>query len=374
MKAVLVTGATGYLGGYACQELLAHTSAELHVLVRARTRREAAEKLWKGWQLHLSADAFREALRRVHVVPGDLHAPKLGLTPSDVDALRGRVGSILHIAASLNRKSEKACLNTNVRGGLSMLGLARALKDKGGLDRFSFVSTVAVAGHRSHEDVGEDEAIDWNRSDYDPYARTKKIGEHMVRELLPDVSTIIFRPSIVMGDPLQPATTQFDMVRATFALAELPVIPLDPDSRVDIVDARFVGRALARIHTAAAPRWSTYHLSAGRSSATPRSILRALERELGHAGRFAPRLAGTAELAFRAMNRAPRGTTLAGVGALMKVFWPYVTYDTVFLNDRVVAELGEGPARFEDYAADLHRWCRENRYHFPEVPLPKGIE
>ena len=33
--------------------------------------------------------------------------------------------------------------------------------------------------------VYEDSAIDWSRSDYDPYARTKKFAEHMLHELLP---------------------------------------------------------------------------------------------------------------------------------------------------------------------------------------------
>ncbi len=373
MSGILITGANGYLGGYACQELLAHTSADLYLLVRARSRREGAEKLWKGWQLHLSVDAFREALRRVHIVPGDLHAPNLGLTSAEVDDLVGKVGSILHIAASLNRKSEKACLNTNLRGGLSMLGLARKLKDRGSLDRYSFVSTVAVAGQRSHEDVAEDASIEWDRSDYDPYARTKKFGEHMVRELLPDVSTLVFRPSIVMGDPQMAATTQFDMIRATFGLAELPVIPIDPAARLDIVDARYVGRALARIHTARAPRYTTYHVSSGRDAPTAQAILDGLAPALKRPGRFAPQLSTPAEWMFRAMNRAPRRTGLAGPGAVMKVFWPYVTYDTVFLNDRVVQELGTKPAYFPSYAEELYRWCKAHHYTAPERPLPEGI-
>ncbi len=33
----------------------------------------------------------------------------------------------------------------------------------------------------ANEVVTEDASIDWNRSDYDPYARTKKFCEHMVR-------------------------------------------------------------------------------------------------------------------------------------------------------------------------------------------------
>ncbi len=56
-------------------------------------------------------------------------------------------------------------------------------RDEHGLRRFSHVSTVAVCGQRANEVVQEDTSIDWNRSDYDPYARTKKFCEHMVRQL-----------------------------------------------------------------------------------------------------------------------------------------------------------------------------------------------
>ena len=69
--------------------------------------------------------------------------------------------------------------------------------------------------------LAEDASIDWDRSDYDPYARTKKFCEHMVRELLPDVPRTVFRPSIVLGDSRRPETTQFDMVRAFVFLAGL---------------------------------------------------------------------------------------------------------------------------------------------------------
>ncbi len=143
--------------------------------------------------------------------------------------------SILHCAASLNRKSEKQCLNVNLRGSLEMIQLARRAQDLHGLRRYSFVSTVAVAGKRQNEVVTEDASIDWARSDYDPYARTKKFAEHMVNQLLPDVAHTIFRPAIVMGDSRRPETTQFDMVQAFDTLARFPVLPLRPNDRIDIV-------------------------------------------------------------------------------------------------------------------------------------------
>src|SRR5213076_1935788 len=102
--------------------------------------------------------------------------------------------SLIHCAASLNRKSEKQCLNVNLRGTLEVIQLARRAQNRNGLRRYSHVSTVAVAGKRENEVVTEDASIDWSRSDYDPYARTKKFCEHMANQLLPDVPKTIFRP------------------------------------------------------------------------------------------------------------------------------------------------------------------------------------
>ena len=61
----------------------------------------------------------------------------------------------------------------------------------------------------------------------------------------------------------------------------------------------------------------------------------------------------------------------AGYGAsLLKVFWPYLDWNTVFDNSRVVAELGEAPAKFSAYAAPLLKYSRENKFQFPAKPWP----
>ena len=90
------------------------------------------------------------------------------------------------------------------------------------------MSTVAVAGKRSNEVVTEDHSIDWDRSDYDPYARTKKFCEHMIRELLPDIPKTIFRPSIVLGDSRYPRDYAVRHGQAFVFLAGLTVLPFRP--------------------------------------------------------------------------------------------------------------------------------------------------
>src|SRR6267143_494981 len=275
--AIFLTGSTGYIGAHIAAILLDRHTDRLNLLVRAKTEQEANERLWHALQLHLDFPQFREALEmRINVFRGDLTDPRFGLGDAEYTRLVGTSESVIHCAASLNRKSEKSCLNVNLRGTLEVEQLARRAQDVHGLRRFSQVSTVAVAGNRSHEVVTEDASIDWNRSDYDPYARTKKFCEHMVRELLSEVPRTVFRPSIVLGDSRRAETTQFDMVRAFVFLAGLPVLPLRSRDRVDVVNVDFVADAIATLHAKESTLYDTYHLSSGRESQTFRQLTESL--------------------------------------------------------------------------------------------------
>src|ERR1700719_2991730 len=267
--AIFVTGSTRYLGSYLVAGFLRDHGDVLNLLVRAKSEQEARERLWKSLQLHFEFPEFSEHLNtRVRIFLGDLTNERFGLRDDAYHDLVDSTQSIVHCAASLNRKSERQCVNVNLRGALEVIQLARRAQNRNGLRRYSHVSTVAVAGRRRNEVVAEDTAIDWARSDYDPYARTKKFCEHMVAQLLPDVPRTIFRPAIVMGDSRRAETSQFDMVQAFDLLARLPVLPLRPHDKIDIVPADYVGKAIVTIHQKERPAHSVYHLSAGGGSQT----------------------------------------------------------------------------------------------------------
>src|SRR6202140_4637182 len=252
--AIFLTGGTGYIGAHVAANLLDQHDAALNLLVRGRDARDAELRLWDALQLRLPFPKFYVYLQsKIRIFRGDITLPQFGLDPDSYDRLVHTTDSVLHCAASLNRKSEKNCLNVNLRGTLEVVQRGRRSQYYHGLRRFSNVSTVAVAGRRSHEIVSEDHSIEWARSDYDPYARTKKFCEHMVRELLPDVPLTIFRPSIVLGDSRYPETTQFDMVRSFLFLAELPVLPFRPHDKIYIVNVDFVAEATSPFHMKASP-------------------------------------------------------------------------------------------------------------------------
>jgi thioester reductase-like protein len=367
--ALFLTGSTGYIGGHIAARLLAQPdrgdAGRLNVLVRAKNSEDASGKLWRALQLHMERDAFAEALAtRITIFRGDLTDARFGLDDADYRLLAETTDSVIHCAASLNRKSEKSCLNVNLRGTLEVVQLARRAAASNGLRRFSQVSTVAVCGERNREVVTEDASIDWNRSDYDPYARAKKFCEHMVRQLLPDVQRTVFRPSIVLGDSRRPETTQFDMVRAFVFLARLPILPFRPDDRIDIVPVDYVADSVVALHQKPRPEHEIYHLSSGTGSETFRQLTDTLSRA---AGKMPPIYwPGLESPAGVVVTRLARSRSGIGRGAsLLKVFWPYLTWNTVFDNTRVVAEMGRAPAPFSSYCHPLFRFSVEHRFSYP---------
>jgi len=48
----------------------------------------------------------------------------------------------------------------------------------------------------------------------------------------------------------------------------MPVLPLRPNDRIDIVPADYVGKAIVTIHQKAQPGHGIYHLSSGTGSQT----------------------------------------------------------------------------------------------------------
>jgi nucleoside-diphosphate-sugar epimerase len=191
----------------------------------------------------------------------------------------------------------------------------------------------------------------------------------MVRELLPDVSRLVFRPSIVLGDSRRPETTQFDMVRAFVFLAGLPVLPFRPTDRVDIVPVDYVAESVVALHQKANPAHEIYHLSSGTGSETFGQLTRALAEAAGNMEPYYwPGLEGPFTSVVNWLSNYRSG--LGRNASLLKVFMPYLVWDTVFDNARIVAEMGRAPEPFSKYCYPLLRFSGEHDFTYPYRPWP----
>jgi nucleoside-diphosphate-sugar epimerase len=188
---------------------------------------------------------------------------------------------------------------------------------------------------------------------------------------LPDVPLVIARPSTVLGDSRRPATTQFDLVRAFSFLASVPMLPLRPLDRLDVVPCDWVGEAIVDLHERPSLRYDTYHLSAGRAAPTFHAITEKLSAALGRrAPSYVPGLARPISALLDSLGRwAP--AEIRHDARLLRAFWPYLLWDTVFENTRVVTELGRTPTPFPTYCVALLDFARANGFRYPYRERPR---
>lgn len=139
-RAVLVTGATGWLGAYLVAELLTRSTADVYCLVRARTAQEGATRIVRNLQNYgIALDA--QQLSRVKAVPGDLEESSLGLAADVWARLCEQIDVIYHFAASINTLGDYAQLHAaNVGSAAELVRLASIHHAK----RLVFGSSMAV--------------------------------------------------------------------------------------------------------------------------------------------------------------------------------------------------------------------------------------
>ena len=59
--------------------------------------------------------------------------------------------------------------------------------------------------------------------------------------------------------------------------------------------------------------------------------------------------------------------------ALMKVFMPYLVWNTVFDNTRVTSELGRKPVPFSQYSYPLLKFSQETNFSYPYQGWPAKV-
>ena len=124
MGAVLLTGATGFVGREILSRFLERDGRHVFALVRAENDDQAAGRL--------------PGHERLTAVAGDIEQRNLGLAAGSSERLRREVTTVLHCAASVSFDMPlEESRSVNVEGTRRMLVFARSCPR---LERFSYVS------------------------------------------------------------------------------------------------------------------------------------------------------------------------------------------------------------------------------------------
>ena len=131
----------------------------------------------------------------------------------------------------------------------------------------------------------------------------------------------------------------------------------------------FVADAIATLHQKEHTLHDIYHLSSGTSAQTFRELTTALAAAQQKRG---PVFLPFAEKPFTGSVNflSNRKGSMAYGASLLKVFMPYLVWNTVFDNTRVTSELGRKPVPFSQYSFPLLKFSRENNFEYKYQPWP----
>jgi nucleoside-diphosphate-sugar epimerase len=245
---VLLTGASGYLGGALARRHLQRGDLGLVLLVRTRQSRDDIER------------DLGPLAARARFVVGDLASPNpfANLDP----ALLPRITAVVH-AAAVTRFNVEPDLATkvNIEGTAKVVALARRCA---GLSSFGLVSTVYATGLAAgplREEPAPDETEFANT-----YEWSKRAAEQLVAAT--DLPWRILRVSTVIADDDSGTVGQHNAFHHTLKLCFhglLPLLPGRGDTPLYLVTAEFAVDAIDAVMNASTAG-GIYHVAPPRSS------------------------------------------------------------------------------------------------------------
>lgn len=195
--AILLTGATGFLGAFLLYELLQQTQADIYCLVRSANSESGKKRLQNSLKSYLLWNESFSA--RIIPVIGDLSEPLLGLSEQEFQLMATQLDVIYHNGALVNFTYPYQPLKKpNVLGTQEVLRLASQVK----LKPVHFVSTTSFIYPSDSEIrlVREQDSIDDVLMPTDGYAQSKWVAEKLVtiaRDRGLPIS--IYRPGRISG-------------------------------------------------------------------------------------------------------------------------------------------------------------------------------
>jgi myxalamid-type nonribosomal peptide synthetase MxaA len=243
-RRILLTGATGYLGAFLLEQILARTCATVYCLIRANDASHGMEKLKTSMSKYqLWNDAYAD---RLVALPGDLGKPQLGLNSEQWNELAEQVDLIYHNGARVNFVYPYSKVReVNVEGTKTILRLACTTRIKA----LHHISTIDVLQPAMRRPMTEVEPPDRKVEDLPSgYTGSKWAAERAINEARKQGLPItVYRPAQILGHTATGATQTSDylviFVRGFLRMGILPEFP----RIIDYIPVDYLSKAIVHI-------------------------------------------------------------------------------------------------------------------------------
>lgn len=264
--AILLTGATGFLGGYLLRELLRNTDSPVYCLSRSRQGIPARERVLDNARFLFGEQAVLAwPQERLEMIEGDVGEDNLGLPPYEYARLTAVVGSVFHSAAMLWHFGKKEEFeNVNVLAVRRLLDFAQTGRPKA----LNHISTLAVSGRRCDNPDNRFTENDFHKDMECPnvYVESKHNAERILMPALKRGENVrIFRPGFLMGDSGSgrfkkhiTSDAQYLHLQGHILMRTAP--PLHADDYMDLTPVDYAAAAIAAIALQADAGGAVYHI------------------------------------------------------------------------------------------------------------------
>ncbi len=344
---ILITGATGFLGGAVTATLLQRgIDKSLLLLVRARNARAGLQRVRETLSGLEVATVLIDSLSEDNILLGDF----TDVTAFSADPRLAAVSHVMNCAAVTSFGKNPLIWPINVD---STFAFAKRMAEVSTLRRFLHVGTAMACGPSRQSPIRES----WELAPADdhlvPYTASKAAIEQILHNELPHLPLVVARPSIVVGHTrlgCKPSSSIFWVFRLgqllecfTCALSE----------KIDVIPVDYCAEALVELLLKETLAHDLYHIAAGlESSCTFETIETALAAALDKppiGSRY--RQIGAedfAELAHEFEQRVGPCNRRLLLRAL-KLYAGFAELNYVFDNSRLRAEGIAASPRFSSY-------------------------
>lgn len=357
VDALLLTGATGFIGGNVMVAAInAGLARRLLCLVRGV---DAADALAR-----LRENAIQCGLLRSRVQWLTEDNVLLGALDSDfAPAAQARLAGVTHVincAAMASFSASAQVTRVNVR---DTLRFASRFAGSTALRRFIHVGTAMACGTQRGTRISERDAGQGGTSNLShlvPYTRSKQEVEELLRSSFPDLPLVVARPSIVVGHTVlgtQPSASIFWLFRIIHQSRRYTA---GPHTRIDVIAADDCARALLRLAVKPELGFDAYHLSAGERAPTIAQVIAAMDEAASSDGAPAYRRCPASELPGLASDvaRVERISNRRLIERALRLYAGFAELGYVFDNGRIREEIDFEPLSITDYVSECMRTSR----------------
>lgn len=345
---ILLTGATGFLGGAVAAHLMeeGHRDALLF-LVRAENPEQGLERLRDNLRLHSVLELDLQHLQASQVICGDL---------LDIAWLRAerprlmQVEQVINCAAVASFSKNPTIWPVNVEGTFAF---AKVMSESARLKRFLHVGTAMCCGPDRPSPIRESWDFPPSEEQLVDYTASKAEIERRMREELPQLPLVVARPSIVVGHSrlgCQASGSIFWVFRMGFALESFTC---DLDEQIDVIPVDYCAESIVALALKPTLEHSLYHISAGNEASC---TFGEIDRAFAHAQGEEPvgeryrkvSAENLRELANNFEARIGKANPRLVLRAL-RLYSGFADLNYLFCNQRLLDEGIAPPPRFSDY-------------------------